>query len=357
MQSMRKKLACRRGTRAALGSAAVAVSSAVLALTLTMPSTALATFADCSDGAGNVTDFERYEQQAAIASGLMGGTIDGSEIPDGTYDLPVGDSVYFDNGSVNVVSSSTMCYVKSCVLTVSNGTITATFSLSGAYNYLYVGTAEEAASLTNEDGTDDSAYIAGQLDGDEYFYSIQIPSLNSTIEVATYNGTHEGLSKWWTRRFMFASTDEINEAVEEQRNQPEPDPDPDPDPNPGPGGEETSGEGNGTGSGTGTGSGRGTSTSTRRTSRSSSASSSSANASSSSEKRGILIASISAQGGSGQNADAAAPVAEVKEETGKGLPVAALSLAGGSVALLVGGVLCQTLVFKRRLGGVDDPPR
>ena len=365
-----KRVGCRCAKDIRISCSKTSVSSifavilvGILTFVLVAPKAAYGTFADYSDGAGNVTDFVRFDQQAAIATGLMGGTIDASDIPDGTYTLPVGDSVTFSNGSVNVITSSTMCYIKSCTLDVSNGTITVNFSLSEAYNYLYMGSAEEAASKTNEDGTDASNYIAGNREGDEFFYTITIPSLNSTIELSTYSGGRGNESgRWWTRRIMFVSTDEINKAVEDAKKEPQPDPDPEPDSDPdsgnGGGGDSddsdqvvisTRSSGSGTGRGSSTGSGRGTSTRSANAKRSSN--SSSTVKSSPTSKTGILIASVSKEGGSSNNNSAVAE-AKVKEDSSGSLPVVALGITGASVALLAAGLAIQTIVFKRRLGDV-----
>ncbi len=357
----------KRTRKAIFSSIFAVVLIGILTFVFAMPREAYGTFADYSDGAGNVTDFERFEQQAAIATGVMGSTINASDIPDGTYTLPVGDSVTFSNGSVNVITSSTMCYVKSCTLNVSGDTITVNFSLSEAYNYLYMGSAEEAASKTNADGTDASNYIAGNREGDEYFYTITIPSLNSTIELSTYSGGRGNESgRWWTRRMMFVSTDEINKAVEDAKQNPDPDPEPTPDTDSGTDsgtGSSDSGtddnsqqisvstrrSGSGTGSGSSTGSGRGTSSRSVNTSRSSNSTNSVK--SSPSTKTGILIASVSKEGGSSADNTPAAQ-AVVKEESKGSVSVVALGITGASVALLAAGLAIQTIVFKHRLGNV-----
>ncbi len=158
----------------------------------------------------------------------------------------------------------------SAILTVSGGKMTVTFNLSGSYTAIYFGTAEEAASLTNEDGTDGSAYIIGDPATGyvPHLYSIGISSLNSQMTLATYASSS---GKWWDRQIVFMSNSSITDAIANKNKKDDPvNPDPvDPgnnnnpvtpnQPNQGgttvPGGNTQGGTGVGTGTGTGIGSG------------------------------------------------------------------------------------------------------
>lgn len=166
-----------------------------LAVTLAcaiLPATAHATYRDVAE--------EAYASQTLDVSGTP---IDGSQIPDGNY-------------SVNVTTSSSMCNVSNCVLTVANGQLYATFNLTGAYSAIYFGTAAEAAAQTNDDGTDASQYYLG--DPPEGYvthaYAIQISALNTPIDIATYSGGKDFASgRWWSRQFSFNSKGEVDAAI------------------------------------------------------------------------------------------------------------------------------------------------
>lgn len=218
---------CRCATRRGCTVGTIATLAAVLAmaLSLILPGAALATYADYEeDGVGGVTDFDLFDSEAASAASQMGGTIYGDQIPDGTYTLPVSNSVYFSNGSNNAFTSSTMCYLKSCTIMVSGGSITATFTLSSAYTAIYLGDAESAAAASGADGTDTSSYLMGDYDSSTgcYSYTISVPSLNTAMTIAAYNGGTKGdEGNWWTRKVIFVATDEILEAISDKAEQEE----------------------------------------------------------------------------------------------------------------------------------------
>ena len=150
----------------------------------------------------------------------VGAYVDVADIPDGDYSIPA-------------KTTSTMCIMYDTVtgaansahLSVSGGTATVTFAISGAYNAIFFGTAEEAAAATNEDGTDGSAYIFGDPpDGYEiHRMSIGIHALNDPITIATYSGGKPDRPMWYTREFVFYSSPEIEAAIEAGA-KPEPEP-------------------------------------------------------------------------------------------------------------------------------------
>lgn len=157
-----------------------------------MPATAHATYKDVSN--------EYYASQDVAVSGSP---LDASQIPTGSY-------------NITVSSSSSMCQPTNCVLTVSGGQLYVEFTLTGAYTALYFGTAEEAATRTNEDGTDASQYYLGQPSEGyvPHQYAIVIPALNSPIDVATYTGGKDfEKGMWWSRQFSFNSKGEVDAAI------------------------------------------------------------------------------------------------------------------------------------------------
>lgn len=133
-----------------------------------------------------------------------GSPLTGADIPEGVYNITASTSSY-------------MCKLSNVTLTSSGGGLWATFTMSGAYNALYLGTAEAAAAATNEDGTDVSAYyISDPLEG--YVsrqFSIPIDALNLQITLATYSGGSKGNKDgmWYTRTVVFNSSAEVEEAI------------------------------------------------------------------------------------------------------------------------------------------------
>ena len=99
---------------------------------------------------------------------------------------------------VNVTSSSSMFKVTDCVLTSKNGEIFAKITLSGkSYDYLYIGTKEEAALETNA-----SKRIPCVVENDMFTYTIPVALLDTGIAVASHS-TVSG--NWFDRTLTFAS--------------------------------------------------------------------------------------------------------------------------------------------------------
>ena len=148
----------------------------------------------------DVTDDYPASQDVPVS----GSALTGADVPEGVY-------------NITATTSSYMCKLSSVTLTSVGGELWATFTMSGAYNALYLGTTEDAAASTNEDGTDVSAYyISDPLEG--YVtrqFSLPIPALNEEITLATYSGGSKGIDKgmWYTRTVVFNSSSEVDDAI------------------------------------------------------------------------------------------------------------------------------------------------
>ena len=108
--------------------------------------------------------------------------------------------VQVNDGSykVNVTSSSSMFKVTDCVLTSKNGEMFAKITLSGkSYDYLYIGTKEEAALETNA-----SKRIPFVVENGMYTYTIPVALLDTGIAVASHS---TGSGNWYDRTLTFAS--------------------------------------------------------------------------------------------------------------------------------------------------------
>ena len=154
---------------------------------------------------------------AAQELGSYGSIITGSDLPDGTYQVGARTTsrmciLYTDPANAEARDSK-----EQAIVIAEGGELTAVFYISKAYTHLYLGTQEEAAAQTNEDGTDASAYIAG--DPDEgyvpHMFTLPISALNDPITVSTYSGGDKGLEKgkWYTREVVFKMTDAELEAA------------------------------------------------------------------------------------------------------------------------------------------------
>lgn len=132
-----------------------------------------------------------------------GDVVDVSDIPDGEYEIGVQSS------------SARFAMPSDVVLTVEGGSGAVSFTLSSTYTYIYLGTAKQAASLSGEDGTDGSPYIAGTSSGSSLRYSIGLSQLNVAVNVAMYNGGKRDAEEacWYDRQLLFETTDEINLAI------------------------------------------------------------------------------------------------------------------------------------------------
>ena len=143
--------------------------------------------------------------------GNYGPPIYGNDLPDGTYQVTARTSsrmciMYTDPTNAEARDSK-----EQAIIDVSGGNITVYFYISKAYTHLYWGYAEDAAAATNEDGTDASAYIAG--DPDEgyvpHLFALPISALNEPYTFAAYSGGDKGVSggMWYTREVVFGMTE------------------------------------------------------------------------------------------------------------------------------------------------------
>ncbi len=105
-----------------------------------------------------------------------------------------------ENGDYNVTvdSSSSMFKVVNCVLTKNNGQMSAVITLSGTgYDYLYMGTAEDAAKA------DRSSLIPFvENEKGEYTYTIPVSAFDTPIKVAAHSIKKD---KWYDRELTFQS--------------------------------------------------------------------------------------------------------------------------------------------------------
>ena len=144
---------------------------------------------------------------AAAVSSLCVSAYAAGSIANGTY-------------NIDVESDSSMFKVVDCVLTVSDGKLTASVTLSGTgYSKLFVGTGEQAAA----DGSAVIPYVEN-AEG-KYVYTFDIPKLDEPVEIAAFSAKK---SEWYDRKLTFKS-DKItaasagNTASEAAQSKPEPD--------------------------------------------------------------------------------------------------------------------------------------
>lgn len=135
---------------------------------------------------------------------VTGKAIKASQIPAGSY-------------HITASTSSSMASMSNVVLTVSGGSMTVNFTLTPSYTAVYPGKPEEAASLSNDDGTEvSSSYIMGKLnsDGQTRNYTMAISALNSVLVYSAYNGNSKRNSgMWYGRNVCFNSSAEIDALV------------------------------------------------------------------------------------------------------------------------------------------------
>ena len=108
------------------------------------------------------------------------------------YAESIEDGIY----DVAVDSSSSMFNIVSCRLMVENGKMEAEMTMGGTgYLYLYMGTAEEAATAG------ESNYIPfNELDSGEHSFRVPVEALDAGIDCAAYSKKKE---KWYDRVILF----------------------------------------------------------------------------------------------------------------------------------------------------------
>lgn len=193
----------------ALSRGSLALFACAIALVcgvLLVPGQAHATFRD------QTTSFP-----ASQDLGAYGVPITGDQLPDGAYRVTARTSsrmciMYTDPENAEARDSK-----EQAIILVNGGSITAVFYLSKAYTYMYLGTQEQAAASTNEDGTDASAYIAGDpAEGYvPHLYYLSVPALNTPMTIATFSGGDHGIEggMWYTRQVVFGMTDAEFQAI------------------------------------------------------------------------------------------------------------------------------------------------
>ena len=199
-----------RTSRVAANAVAALVCALLVcvALPLCSPQKAFAWFNEVTDS-----------NPAAQALGAYGAPIDGSQLPDGTYEVTAPTSsrmcVLYTNPAD--ADARTPASKEKAIVIAEGGTLTAMFYISKAYTHLYWGTQEEAAAATNEDGTDPSAYIPGDPEDGyvPHLFALPIPALNTPLTLSAYSGGDHGWEegKWYTREVVFIMTDAELEAA------------------------------------------------------------------------------------------------------------------------------------------------
>lgn len=199
------------------------------------PECAFATYADCD-----------REAPAAQDLGTIGSPIYAAEIPDGTYEVEARtDSsmcvFYRSADEAEAKAPKEKCYVQ-----VANGKMTAIFYMTGMYTRLHLGgTADDAAALTNKDGSDDSKYLRGDpADGYvSHLYAMAIPALNYPMYFAAFAGgkypvssdpasTWHTRAKWYSHAVVFKPTKALLDAIAGKGQEPEPEPEAKPETTP-----------------------------------------------------------------------------------------------------------------------------
>ncbi|HAM15652.1 MAG TPA: hypothetical protein DCP91_07320 [Eggerthellaceae bacterium] len=167
--------------------------------------------------------YARYNQYADSLPamqdlGTYGKPIYGNQLPDGNYSVVGRTSSRMCIMYLNPNDAEARDSKEQAILMVKNGQMTAVFYLSSAYTHLYMGTMEEAAEHTNADGTNASAYIAGDPDSGyvPHLFAIPVDALNTPFTMSTYSGGDKGVEKgkWYTRQAVFIMTDaQLQEAI------------------------------------------------------------------------------------------------------------------------------------------------
>lgn len=101
--------------------------------------------------------------------------------------------------TVGVESSASMFRVVRCVLSVQDGAMEATLTMSGTgYGYLYPGTSEEASAAPEADWVPFREDAQGR-----YCFTVPIPGLDQDVAMAAYSKKYE---KWYDRTLVFTSS-------------------------------------------------------------------------------------------------------------------------------------------------------
>mgnify|MGYP004701099343 CR=1 FL=1 len=120
-----------------------------------------------------------------------------------------------ENGDYNVTvdSNASMFKVVNCVLTKKDGQMSAVITLSGTgYDYLYMGTAEDAAKADKSSTIPFVENAAGK-----YTYTIPVSAFDTPIKVAAHSIKND---KWYDRELTFKS--DGMEKIDKETPEPEP---------------------------------------------------------------------------------------------------------------------------------------
>ena len=192
-----------------MGARVVAAAICVVllaALSVAFPSKAHAWFNDTASSFPAAQDLGTFDDP-----------IRGSQLPDGTYKVTARTTSSMCIFYTNPADAEARDSKEQAIISVQNGNITGVFYISRAYNYLYMGTQEEAAAATNADGTDASNYIAG--DPSEgyvpHLFMMDVPALNVPITFSSFSGGNNGLAQgvWYTREVVFGMTNAEYEQI------------------------------------------------------------------------------------------------------------------------------------------------
>lgn len=213
--------------------------SVLLALTCaTCPALAWAKYTDVSSQYPASQDLTEVAREGLSEAGksIYPYVVSAGDIADGSYVVPAYTSSRMCNFYASSADAAAKTNPNQVVLNVSGGRVTATFYLSGAYNALYFGSAEQAAALAPADGlTPSSSYLVDSNDSYDAGhgpFTVQLASLNTEFSFAVYNGGTKGIEGgvWYNRLGSVIVTTDFAEAyVIGAAPTPEPDPSPTPD--------------------------------------------------------------------------------------------------------------------------------
>ena len=135
---------------------------------------------DASEKDAVATKDDMVEPDAVGYEGMQ--SIYADEINDGTY-------------NINVDSSSSMFKITECTLTAANGGLTAKMTMGGTgYEYLYLGSAEEAAAA------DENGFIGYTEENGVHSFEIPVEALDTEIACAAFSKKKQ---MWYDRTLVF----------------------------------------------------------------------------------------------------------------------------------------------------------
>ena len=143
----------------------------------------------------------------AVASGddVIAADTVGYEGMEAIYAEAIKDGKY----QINVDSSSSMFKIAGCELIVADGEMTAELTIhSKSYEYLYSGTAEQAALADAAD------YIAPQETEDGCVFTVPVTALDQEIDCAAFSAKKQ---LWYDRKLVFRADSLPDDAFKESR--------------------------------------------------------------------------------------------------------------------------------------------